>query len=411
MVLATSLFSEAALRFVLLGLATGALTALVALAIVLVYRASGVLNFSAGAFGGIAAYYCYDIRDDVPTALAVAGGLVLGVLLGLVTFGVLSLLRDASRLAKLIATLALFSAGQAFMILRWGVGVVQPESLLPTRNVTLWGDLRIGLDRLLLIGIALACAAVLRLVYTRTLFGLVTSAVAENRRVAASAGWSPNRIELVNFAVAGGLSALAAILLAPIVTLNAAVLSVAVLPALAAALVGRFSSFGITVGAALLIGVVQSEILLFQPDIAEWLDVSASSLTGLVQAVPLGDHPRLHGRDGTLAPPAGRDRRPAAATRVRAGVAAPARRRGRSSAPASSPASTPGPTPSSPRSPSPSSSHRSSWSPATPDSCRCASSPSPGSGRGWRLDSCRPTAGRSRPRCSRRWRAPRSSGS
>ena len=173
------------------------------------------------------------------------------------------------------------------MILRWGVGVVQPESLLPTRNVTLWGDLRIGLDRLVLIGIALACAAVLRLVYTRTLFGLATSAVAENRRVAASAGWSPNRIELVNFAVAGGLSALAAILLAPIVTLNAAVLSVAVLPALAAALVGRFSSFGITVGAALLIGVVQSEILLFQPDIAEWLGVSASSLTGLVQAVPL----------------------------------------------------------------------------------------------------------------------------
>ena len=287
MVLATSLFSEAALRFVLLGLATGALTALVALAIVLVYRASGVLNFSAGAMGGIAAYYCYDIRDDVPTAVAVAGGLVLGVLLGLVTFGVLSLLRDASRLAKLIATLALFSAGQAFMILRWGVGVVQPESLLPTRNVTLWGDLRIGFDRLVLIGIALATAAVLRLVYTRTLFGLVTSAVAENRRVAASAGWSPTRIELVNFAVAGGLSALAAILLAPIVTLNAAVLSVAVLPALAAALVGRFSSFGITVAAALLIGVVQSEILLFQPDIAQWLDVSAASLTGLVQAVPL----------------------------------------------------------------------------------------------------------------------------
>jgi ABC-type branched-subunit amino acid transport system ATPase component/ABC-type branched-subunit amino acid transport system permease subunit len=287
MVLATALFSEATLRFVLLGLATGALTALVALAIVLVYRASGVLNFSAGAFGGIAAYYCYDIRDDVPTAVAVLGGLVLGVLLGLLTFGVLSLLRDASRLAKLIATLALFSAGQAFMILRWGSGVVQPDSLLPTDNVTLWGDLRIGEDRLILIGLALGCALVLKLVYTGTLFGLATSAVAENRRVASSAGWNANRIELANFAVAGGLSALAAILLAPIVTLNAAVLSVAVLPALAAALVGRFSSFGITVGAALAIGVIQSEILLFQPDIADLLDVSEPSLTGLVQAVPL----------------------------------------------------------------------------------------------------------------------------
>jgi sulfate-transporting ATPase len=217
----------------------------------------------------------------------VLAGLVAGVLLGILTFAVLSLLRDASRLAKLIATLALFSAGQAFMILRWGAGVLQPAPLLPSDNVTLWGDLRIGEDRLLLIGFALACALVLRLVYTGTLFGLATSAVAENRRVAASAGWSTNRIELVNFAIAGGLSALAAILLAPIVTLNAAVLSVAVLPALAAALVGRFSSFGITVCAALAIGVVQSQILLFQPDIADWLDVSEPSLTGLVQAVPL----------------------------------------------------------------------------------------------------------------------------
>ncbi|MGH9230994.1 MAG: ATP-binding cassette domain-containing protein, partial [Acidimicrobiales bacterium] len=138
-----------------------------------------------------------------------------------------------------------------------------------------------------LIGIALACAAVLRVVYSGTLFGLATSAVAENRRVAAGAGWSPSRIELLNFAVAGGLSALAAILLAPIVTLNAAVLSIAVIPALAAALVGRFSSFGVTVLAALGIGIVQSEISLFQPDIADALGVSAASLTGLVQAVPL----------------------------------------------------------------------------------------------------------------------------
>ena len=119
------------------------------------------------------------------------------------------------------------------------------------------------------------------------MFGLATSAVAENRQVAASAGWSPDRIEMANFAIAGGLSALAAIFLAPIVGLNAAVLSLAVLPALAAALVGRFSSFGITVLAALGIGIVQSEIGLFQPDIAEALGVSAASLTGLVAAVPL----------------------------------------------------------------------------------------------------------------------------
>jgi branched-subunit amino acid ABC-type transport system permease component len=234
--------------------------------------------------GGIAAYQCYDLRDTMATPVAVTIGVVVGVMLGLLTYGVLALLRDASQLARLIATLGLFGAGQAFMVLRWGPAIVQPRPMLPSRNVTLFGDVMIGMDRLLLIGIALACAVVLRFVYSGTLFGLATSAVAETRRVAASAGWSPNQIEVVNFAVAGGLSALAAILLAPIVTLNAAVLSI---PALAAALVGRFSSFGVTVAAALVIGIIQSEISLFQPDIADALGVSAASLTGLIQAVPL----------------------------------------------------------------------------------------------------------------------------
>ena len=64
--LATALWSQSALRFVLLGAATGSLGALVALGIVLVYRTSGVLNFSAGALGGIAAYVCYDMRDSRP---------------------------------------------------------------------------------------------------------------------------------------------------------------------------------------------------------------------------------------------------------------------------------------------------------------------------------------------------------
>ena len=285
---ATALWSQSALRFVLLGAATGSLTALVALGIVLVYRTSGVLNFSAGALGGIAAYVCYNMRDGgMPTALAVALGLLVGVGLGLLTYAVMALLREASRLARLIATLGLFSVFESFMVLRWGVDLRQPRSLLPSRNMTLFGDLVIGRDRLMLVGFALVFALVLRLIYSGTLFGLATSAVAENRRVAASAGWSPDRIEMANFAIAGGLSALAAILLAPIVGLNAAVLSLAVLPALAAALVGRFSSFGITVLAALAIGIVQSEIALFQPDIAKAFGMSNPSLTGLAQSVPL----------------------------------------------------------------------------------------------------------------------------
>ena len=76
MLIATALVSEATLRFVLLGAATGALTALVALSIVIVYRVSGVLNFAAGALGAIGAFVCYWLRDDQgwpPVAASLAG--------------------------------------------------------------------------------------------------------------------------------------------------------------------------------------------------------------------------------------------------------------------------------------------------------------------------------------------------
>jgi ABC-type branched-subunit amino acid transport system ATPase component/ABC-type branched-subunit amino acid transport system permease subunit len=282
-------FSQETIRFVLLGMATGALTGLVGLGIVLVYRASGVLNFAAGALGAVGAFVCYDLRDSYgwPPSLALVAGLVTGAALGALMFVLLSALRNASLLTKLIATLAMFTSLQAAMLVIWGADGQQPDSYLPVRLVTLFGDVRIGLDRLILTGVVLIFAAILRLVYSRTRFGLATSAVAENRRVAASAGWSTATIELVNFTIAGVLSAFAAIMLAPIITLSSIILSVSVLAALAAALVGRFSSFGITVAAALVIGVVQAEVSLFQPDIANSFGVSVPSLTGLVQIVPL----------------------------------------------------------------------------------------------------------------------------
>jgi ABC-type branched-subunit amino acid transport system ATPase component/ABC-type branched-subunit amino acid transport system permease subunit len=286
--LATAFLSQTTLSFVLLGLATGALTGLVALGIVLVYRASGILNFAAGALGGLGAFICYSLRDDfgVPAWASIVVGLLAGAVLGAMTFGVMALIGRASLLTKLIATLALLSAAEGVMTVIWGTNVTQPASFLPTATIT-FGGIRIGEDRLILIGLALALAVVLRLVYSKTRFGLATSAVAENRRVVASAGWSARRIELINFTVAGVLAALAAILLAPIITLTASVLSVTVVAALAAALVGRFSSFGITVVAALVIGILQNELSLFQPDLANTFKVSEPSLTGLPEVVPL----------------------------------------------------------------------------------------------------------------------------
>ena len=292
-ILATDVFSNSTLQFAVLGLGAGALYALVALGIVLVYRASGVLNFAGAALGAVAAFAFYSLRDqhDMYWLLALVIALLLGAALGVVArFVVMGLLAHASMLAKVIATLGLLTIAQSLIDSRLIFDYPRnkiPESILSDDPVSLGGDLFVAQDRLVIVGLAIALAFVLRIVYSKTTFGLATSAVAESRRVASANGLSPTSIEVVNFAVAGVLSALAAILIAPIVGLDAAVLSLTVIPALAAALAGRFSSFAVTVAAALGIGVLSTELSLFQSDIATKLGVEVQAITGLPQVVPL----------------------------------------------------------------------------------------------------------------------------
>ena len=222
----TTVLSQETLTFVLLGLATGSLIVLEALGIVLTYRASGVLNFAAGAIGALGAYVAYSIRGDGGNSeLAVAAGLITGALLGLLVHLILVLLRRSSVVAKTIATLGVMVALEGFMQLLYGTTSRQPSSFLPTTLVSFTSQITIPANALINIGLVVVLAGVLGIVYKRTLFGLATSAVAEDRQVAAISGWPSWKFEMINFMIAGTLSALAAILLAPIVTLDASVLS------------------------------------------------------------------------------------------------------------------------------------------------------------------------------------------
>ena len=257
-----------ALRFAAIGMSSGTLVALVALGIVVVYRSSGVLNFASGATGAVGAEICYELRvtHGLPWVVAIVAGVAAGAVIGALTqVLVMTVLRGVSPLGKLIATLGLLSAIQGAALQKW---TGQPRLVtgpLPTRLVHLAGahgptGLNIGEDRLILAAGAVILAAGLKLLYGRTRFGLATSAIAENRRAASTLGWSAQAVELLNFSLAGALAALAAIFLAPTVGLTVVTLTLLVLPALAAALLGRFSSFGLTVAGALVIGAMQSDL-------------------------------------------------------------------------------------------------------------------------------------------------------
>jgi sulfate-transporting ATPase len=251
------------LQFALIGLGAGAIYALAAQGLVLIYRGSGVLNFAQGAMGMVGAFVFYDLRDEGgwsdPEAMLAALGVAaaIGALTHLL---VMRPLRHAPRISKVIATLGILTALQAAATIEWGGVARFVTSLLPIELVEPIADVSIGADRLYLVAIAVVLTIVLWAVYRFTLFGAATSAVAEDEQALASLGWSPDVIATVNWALGAALGALAATLIAPIAGLSVINLSLLVIPALAAALVGNFSSFPLTLVGGLAIGIAEAEL-------------------------------------------------------------------------------------------------------------------------------------------------------
>jgi sulfate-transporting ATPase len=253
---------ETIVQFAVLGLGVGSVYALMSLGIVLVYRASGVLNFASGGICALGAYGFYQLTTVIGVnrwsalLITVAGCGVIGALIQVL---VMSRLRTASTLTKLIAALGVLTLIQGIIIVCWGSDPLFAPSILPTTSFKITSQVTIGVDRIWLLGLATVLTVVLWQIYSRTRFGRSTSAVAENRRAAASLGCSTNFVEIVNWSVGGALAGLAGVLVAPIVGLDPSTLILLIIPVLAAALVGGFASFSLTLFGALLIGVLQSE--------------------------------------------------------------------------------------------------------------------------------------------------------
>ena len=249
-------------EFAVIGLGAGSLYAIAAIGLVLVYRGSKVVNFAQGAMGMMAAYVFYELHQNWHQSVVVAipAGLVVSGALGAAFYFVeIRQLKQASNLIKIVATLALFVIAQEVIALVFGTQPRIVNSSLPTSSVTILGA-SVGVDRLWIFGIVIVLTVVLWAVYKYTTFGLATTAVAENPVAAASLAISPDLVAGVNWAVGAALGGLAAILLVPITTLSAANLSLIVIPIVAAAVIGGFSSFPITTVAGLAMGVAQSEV-------------------------------------------------------------------------------------------------------------------------------------------------------
>jgi branched-chain amino acid transport system permease protein len=250
------------LLFILLGLGSGALIAGIALAVVVTYRGSGVINLSTGGIAMLGGYAYWSLNAgklaSLPAALALPLSLLFVLVVGAVTeFVVYRPLRNSAPLAKLVASLGVLLVFQASMLLAFGI-TGQPEpSILPQNPIHMLGAV-IPVDRFILTGIVIVAAAALAAVYKWTRFGLATRAASENQVAAVLSGLSPNTISLINTLIGALLAGTLGILAASLTTLDTETLPLQIIPALAAALLASFTSFGIACGASIGIGILYS---------------------------------------------------------------------------------------------------------------------------------------------------------
>lgn len=284
----------------LLGLGNGAVYAALALALVLTYRSSGVINFATGTIALYTAYIYASLRNGallvlvpglpktvdlhrqlgfVPAALlslVVAG--VLGALLYLVVF---RSLRDAPPLARTGASLGVLVVIQGVIVNRVGEAPVSVSGIFPAHRWQL-GSVTLLSDRFYLAVAVVALTLALAALFRWTRFGLLTRAVAETRTGALVSGVSPERIALFNWMLSALVAGAAGILIAPISPLSPDAYTLAVVPALAAAVVGRFELLLPTVAAGLAIGMLQSETTTLSAQHAWFPQTGAAELVPLV---------------------------------------------------------------------------------------------------------------------------------
>jgi ABC-type branched-subunit amino acid transport system ATPase component/branched-subunit amino acid ABC-type transport system permease component len=285
--------------FLILGLGSGAVYAALGIGLVVTYRSSGVVNLATAAIALYVAYTYAFLRqgklvDPIPglnptpgigtgplgfwpsfgISIVIAG--MLGALLYVLIFRPL---RAAPAAAKAVASVGVMVVVQALLATGIGSSVVSVSPIFPYHVYDILGR-RVPGDRLWFTAVIIVVAVALTLWFRFTRFGLATRAAAESEKGAFVTGLSPQRIALVNWALSTVIAGIGGVLIAPIVDLVPDAYALFIVAALAAALVGNFTKIGVTVAAALVIGMLQSEATNLQSQ--SWAPQS-----GLSDLVPL----------------------------------------------------------------------------------------------------------------------------
>jgi branched-chain amino acid transport system permease protein len=247
--------------FLITGLVTGCIYALIAMGLVVTYTTTGIFNFSHGAIAMVAAYMYWQLWQGWGLNVYLSFLLVLLVIAPL--FGLIievflmRPLRGAPVDLTLVVTLGLLLLLVGVANMKWSPTQTRVLPQLDNGNGFRVGAVLVSYHELITVGALIGVALVLRALFTTTRIGIAMRAVVDNPDLLAMAGGRPIRVQQLSWMLSCSLAALGGMLLAPIQQLNILTLTLLVVDGYAAAIIGRLRNLPVAVGGAIAIAVGQ----------------------------------------------------------------------------------------------------------------------------------------------------------
>ena len=245
---------------VLNGLTTGAVYALIALGLTLIYGVLHIINFAHGAALMVALYAVYLLHSEfgidpyLALPIVVPGMFVLGYALQRLVINRASHGRDENILLVTLG-LAIVLENLALVVFKSDTRSITTAYTLSTVAI---GPAMISLTKLLAFGGALVASALLMWIVARTDLGRAIRAVAKEKQGARLMGIDVDHVYAMSFGIGLACVGAAACFLLPTYYVNPQVGSGFVLVAFTIVVLGGMGSFGGALLGGLLIGVVES---------------------------------------------------------------------------------------------------------------------------------------------------------
>lgn len=244
------------------GLTTGALYALIALGIVVVNKATGVINFAHGElfmFSGFFAWMLH-VQMGVPylpaLLLAVAFGFMLGALIDLTAFRPL---KNTNVISLVLATIGIaFMLRGSARVLWGGKADYLPFPPITSPEPVMIGELMVIPQQLLVLAGAIVIMLVFAAFFRLTRAGKMMQATADNAKAATLVGIRVDRIYMLSFGTGAAIAAAAAVLMAPLTLLYPDMGFSFFIKGFAAAVLGGLTSLPGAVVGGMAIGVIEA---------------------------------------------------------------------------------------------------------------------------------------------------------